>query len=129
MNRSTAVPFLLAAIVGAALWLLASLLTHRREPWDGAAYWGVVYPLSVAASAGLGYRYPQRAWRWALVVFEAQFLAMGVRNGELGNLWPLGMVMFAVLALPAMLAARVAANAGARAAAGGTADADPDAAT
>jgi len=36
----------------------------------------------------LGYRYTQNPMMLALIVFEPQFLAMVVRNGELGNLWP-----------------------------------------
>jgi hypothetical protein len=35
---------------------------------------------------------------------------MAIRNGELGGLWPLGLVLFAVLSLPGMLAAHVAAR-------------------
>lgn len=51
-----------------------------------------------------------RTWRWPLVLFEAQFIAMCLRNGELGNLWPMGMLLFAVISLPGMLAAKVAAR-------------------
>jgi hypothetical protein len=35
---------------------------------------------------------------------------MCVRTGELGNLWPLGMLLFAVVALPGALAAQVSAR-------------------
>ena len=35
---------------------------------------------------------------------------MCLRNGELGNLWPMGMLLFAVISLPGMLAAKVAAR-------------------
>jgi hypothetical protein len=110
MNPSTRAAALLATLLGVALWLLGALVTPTREPWDSRAYWVLVYPLALAACALLGYRYPERSWRWALLVFEAQFLAMCVRNGELGNLWPLGMLLFAVVALPGVVAARVAAR-------------------
>jgi hypothetical protein len=103
-------PFTVAALAGFALWTLASLLTTRREAWDAGIYWALVYPLAIAACGLLGYRYPERPWRWALLLFEAQFLAMCLRPGELGNLWPMGMVLFAVIALPGMLAARLAAG-------------------
>lgn len=39
---------------------------------------------------------------------------MCLRNGELGGLWPLGMIMFAVIALPGVLAAHIAARFGRR---------------
>jgi hypothetical protein len=118
-HRQSRLPFLLAPAMGAPLWWAAAFISGRREPWDGAAYWALAYPLSILACAYLGYRYPQRSWRWALLLFEAQFVAMCVRNGELANLWPLGMVMFAIMALPGVLAARVTArfNRGSRGAA------------
>ena len=100
----------IAAVVGVALWFVASLLTSKREPWDASVYWVLVYPLAIATCALLGYKYPERPWRWPLVLFEAQFIAMCVRNGELGGLWPLGMLLFAVVALPGILAAKVASR-------------------
>jgi hypothetical protein len=109
-SRSTINAVALAAVAGVALWLVSSLLTSKREPWDAAVYWVLVYPLAIATCALLGYKYPERTWRWPLVLFEAQFIAMCVRNGELGNLWPLGMLLFAVVALPGIVAAKVASR-------------------
>ncbi|WP_448192548.1 hypothetical protein [Azospirillum sp. sgz301742] len=91
-----------------ALWFIVSLFTGKREPWDASAYWVFAYPAAILISAFLGYSYPDRPWRWALVLFESQFLAMCLRNGELGNLWPLGMALFAAIALPCVLAAKLA---------------------
>jgi hypothetical protein len=102
-----------ACAIGGALWFAASWLTGRREPWDAPAYWAVAYPLAIGAAAVLGRRYPKRPWRWALLLFESQFLAMCLRNGELGNLWPFGVAMFAVIAVPAIAAAQLAAGRGA----------------
>jgi hypothetical protein len=110
VHRRSRLPFLLAAAIGAALWSAAALISGRPEPWDGAGYWALAYPLSILACALLGYSYPERSWRWALLLFEAQFVAMCVRNGELGNLWPLGMVLFAIVALPGVFAARLTAR-------------------
>jgi hypothetical protein len=104
------VPFLIAVVLGAALWFGISMLTGKREPWDAQAYWALAYPAAILAAALLGYFYPERPWRWAALLFASQFLAMCVRNGELGNLWPLGIAVFAVLALPAVIAARLAAR-------------------
>ena len=111
-DRSSLKAVAAAAVAGFALWLLSSLLTGQREPWDASAYWTLAYPLAVLACGVLGYRYPERPWRWALALFAGQFIAMCVRNGEVGNLWPLGMALFAVLALPGILAAEVAARIG-----------------
>lgn len=112
------VAVILAASGGFALWFMTSLLTGKREAWDGGAYWIIAYPVAIAACALLGYRFPDRPWRWALVLFVSQFLAMCVRNGELGNLWPLGMVMFAVIGLPGICVAQVAARFGRKASQG-----------
>ena len=110
--RRVIVPVAIAVVVGAALWFAASALTGKREAWDASAYWAVAYPVAIVGCAILGYFYPERPWRWAVVLFESQFLAMCVRNGELGSLWPMGMVMFAVIALPGVAAATFAARLG-----------------
>jgi hypothetical protein len=104
-NRNIFIPVTLAIVAGATLWLVSSVLTGKHEAWDAALYWSVFYPAAILISAVLGYTYPDRSWRWALILFESQALAMGIHNGELGNLWPLGMVLFAVIAFPAVIAA------------------------
>jgi len=114
-RRSAFVPSLLAIAAGVLLWSLSSLASGQREPWDATSYWLFAYPAAVAVSGGLGYGFPDRPWRWAVLLFQAQFFAMCVRNGELGNLWPLGMGLFAVIAVPAIVVARIAARHGNRA--------------
>lgn len=109
-TRQAIIPVSIAAAVGLALWLSASVLTGKREPWDASGYWAVAYPAALLACAYLGYAYPERPWRWVLVLFESQFVAMCVRNGELGNLWPFGIALFAVISLPGMAAARLASR-------------------
>lgn len=109
-NQSAVRAVAIAAVVGMALWFAASLVSGEREPWDGSFYWVFAYPLAVLACAFLGYLYPRRPWRWPLVLFAAQFVAMCLRNAELGNLWPLGMALFLILALPGVVAAKFAAR-------------------
>jgi hypothetical protein len=100
--------YAVAVAAGVALWLAASAITGRREAWDAGLYWTLFYPLSLVACALLGYRFPERPWRWALGLFFGECLAMGLRNGELGNLFPLGLVVFGVLSLPGVFVARFA---------------------
>ena len=109
-NRRVAVPVSIAIAVGITLWLASSVGTGKREAWDSSAYWAIAYPTAMLACAFLGYFFPDRPWRWAIALFEAQFVAMCLRNGELGGLWPLGMAMFAVISLPGVVAARIAAK-------------------
>lgn len=109
-SRSTTNAVTAAAFAGVALWFGTSILTGKREAWDGSTYWAITYPLAIVVCALLGYSHPERPWRWVMVLFLAQFIAMSVRNGELGNLSPLGMVLFAVLALPGIVVAKVSAG-------------------
>ena len=103
------IPYLVAALAGVALWIGASVLSGRREAWDAPIYWSVAYPAALLACALLGYLWPQKPWRWALALFLFQFVGMAIRNGELGGLWPLGLIVFAALSLPGMLVAHAAA--------------------
>lgn len=109
-RASALAAFLFAGLAGALLWTLAALASGRREAWDASLYWMLAYPLAILAGGLLGYRYPARATALALTLFEAQFLAMALRAGEIGSLWPLGLLLFAILSLPAVAAARVGAG-------------------
>ena len=102
----------LAAVAGALLWLASAAAAGRREAWDAPFYWMIGFPLSLAVCAWIGYRHPDRPWRWALLLFQAQFVAMCVRNGQIGGLAPLGMLLFALLSLPGIAAAQIAARFG-----------------
>jgi hypothetical protein len=102
-------PVALAAVAGAGLWFAASQVSGRPEPWDASSYWGTFYPLALFVCGLLGYCFPLRAWRWPGVLFASEFVAMCVRNGELGNLWPLGLGLFGVLAIPGIAASRLGA--------------------
>jgi hypothetical protein len=103
-------PYVIAVMAGMLLWFAGSELTGRREAWDSGLYWTVFYPLALAACALLGYLFPQRPHRWALALFAAQCLAMGIRNGEIGNLFPLGLIVFGVLSLPGIAVAKLGAR-------------------
>ncbi len=102
--------YVIAVAAGALLWFAGSELAGKREAWDAGIYWSLFYPLAIGTCALLGYLFPARAWRWAVTLFAAQFLAMVLRSGEVGNLAPLGLIMFGVLALPGVFAALIAAR-------------------
>jgi hypothetical protein len=102
--------FTTAIVVGVVLWIAGAGMSGQREAWDSGLYWALFYPLAIGASALMGYRFPERPWRWAVALFAAQFLAMLLRSGEIGSLAPLGLVMFGILALPAIFAASLAAR-------------------
>ena len=59
MSRSWVLPFLIAALAGAAIWALSPLLTGRAEPWDAGLYYS-----GALLAAGLlsGVAVPKPLW-------------------------------------------------------------------
>jgi hypothetical protein len=105
---------LLAAVAtGAAIWIFISTVTGRREAWDSGAYFSLGIPLACLLSFVLGVVEPARSWRWGVAPFAGQFLSLLVMEG-VGNLLPLGVIAFAVLSIPAVIAARIGAALGTR---------------
>ena len=61
------------------------------------------------ARGRLGYWAPVRPWRWGLAVMLGQAVALAIAGGDF-TLLPLGLILFAVLALPAIAIARAMAR-------------------
>lgn len=104
---SNHVPYALAVGAGAILWTIGSVISDRREAWDSGLYWMIFYPAAIAACGIHGYVFPERPWRWCIALFAAQFVTMALLSGEIGNLAPLGLVMFGILSLPAIGVAKL----------------------
>ncbi len=100
MNR-TSWAWSAAIIGGALLWLVTAGVSGRREAWDSSLYWTVAYPLGIGLAGGLGYWVPHKPWRWGLAVMLAQALALVTSGSDFGLL-PLGLIVFSILALPAV---------------------------
>jgi len=81
------------------LWLVTTTVSGRNEAWDSPLYWTVAYPLAIALAGSLGYSAPNKPWRWALAVMLVQAVALAITASGFGLL-PLGLIVFAVLALP-----------------------------
>ena len=109
-DRPANTPFLLAALAGMGLWFATSYISGSREPWDARIYWNAAYPLAIVLSGIFGFYFPLRPWRWAVTLFISQFPAMVIRNGEIGNLWSLGLMLFAVLSIPGIVVGSLAAR-------------------
>ena len=99
---------LTAAVVGVATWVYVSRVSDRREAWDSEIYFTQALPVIALVAAAVAFQVPQRPWRWAMIPFAAQALVMVVQD-PLGNLLPLGLIMFAIFggvcAIPAVIAA------------------------
>lgn len=109
MKNSLLWAYTVAIVGGAMLWLVTAAITGRREAWDSGLYWTVAYPLAIVLAGVLGYRVPERPWRWAWAILLAQAAVLAVADSDL-SLLPLGLIMFSVLALPAMAVARMTAG-------------------
>lgn len=96
-----------ALTAGVILWSAASIAAAGREPWDSALYWNAAYPAALLMAAILAVFYPARPWRWCLTLMLAQLPVM-IATGSGFNLLPLGLVLLALLSLPAMLIASLA---------------------
>lgn len=99
---------------GALLWLGTAAVSGRREAWDSPLYWSAAYPLCIALAALLAYFAPARPARWAFAIMLVQPIAMVLASSGDFGLLPLGVLLFAVLALPPFAAAKVAASVRAR---------------
>jgi hypothetical protein len=108
-HSSTVRPYGLALGAGVLLWTITAVATRRVEPWDAGAYWTTAYPLAIALAGVLGYCYPQRPWRWAVAVVFMQVPVMILRGAGFGLL-PLGVLLLAVLCVPPIVSATVAAR-------------------
>jgi peptidoglycan/LPS O-acetylase OafA/YrhL len=109
MNRSVHRLYCLAIGAGVLLWIGTALVSGRSEAWDSPLYWSITYPLCLLLAGAFAYFEPERPWRWALALMLVQPLAMLLTSGSSLSLLPLGLVMFAILALPPILIARVVA--------------------
>lgn len=99
----------IAILCGAASWVLVALASGRKEAWDSGLYFSAGIPALCLLSLVLGFLQPQRPWRWGALPFAGQFAAMLLMQGP-GSLLPLGIVVFAVLSIPAVITARIGAS-------------------
>jgi hypothetical protein len=96
---------LLCVATGIALELGVQALGGRRESWDSAAYWTIGLPIAVLVSAACGFLSRERDWLGTVVIVPSQVLTMMARNGEIGSLWPLTIVLSSILSTPFVVAA------------------------
>jgi hypothetical protein len=97
------VGFVASLATGAVLWLGTSVLAGRREAWDAPLYGAAALPAAYALLALFGYLASRAAWRWPLLLFGGELVAMLARDGAAGSLLPLGAILFALLALLGLL--------------------------
>jgi len=100
--------YLIAVASGVLIWITVSAVSGRAEAWDSGLYFSVGMPVVCIVSMVQGFFEPRRPWRWGVVPLIGQFLWMLLTQG-IGNLLPLGIVVFAVLSVPSIVAAQIGA--------------------
>ncbi|MBI5076222.1 MAG: hypothetical protein HZB62_13800 [Nitrospirae bacterium] len=105
--------YLVAITFGAAIWYFIAAASGRREAWDSGLYFTMGMPAVCLISFALGFFAPVRSWRWGIAPLFGQFIWMLLTQG-VGNLLPLGIIVFAVLSVPSVLAALFGGFLGAR---------------
>lgn len=99
-----------AAIAGGAiLWFATAGISGKTEAWDSPFYWMITYPLAIGLAGGLGYWIPEKPWRWGLTVMLVQAVVLVITGSGFGLL-PLGLILFSILAFPAIIFAHITAK-------------------
>lgn len=107
INETSA--YALAIVGGAILWLVTAAVSGKTEAWDSSLYWIAAYPLAIALAGCLAYCAPEKPWRWGLAVMLVQAVVLVVSGSDF-SLLPLGLMLFSILALPAISAATLMAK-------------------
>lgn len=106
---ATTPAYVIAIVGGVILWLATSIVSGRTEAWDSALYWVAAYPSALLLAGILGYLAPKKPWRWALTVMLVQAFVLAITASGFGLL-PLGLIVFAFLALPLIAVSHMAAG-------------------
>ncbi len=99
---------ILAAVFVASLitWLAISMAAGGGEAWDKEAYWSVGLPV-IYVLGGLA-AFVSRASAWKIALWSGLGQLAGLLLTASGlSLWPLGLMVMAVLSLPVLAAATV----------------------
>lgn len=96
-NNSYLVQAALAA-GGFAVWFVISSVYGLREAWDGPGFLPYTGSM-VALNAAAGFIQPRRVILNGLLSVALQPAAIFVKSGEIGSLFPLGLIAFLVLGL------------------------------
>jgi hypothetical protein len=95
----------LSVATGVALEMGVHLASGRREAWDSPVFWTVGLPAAALAALLIGFAARRPGWLWTVLIAPSQILTMMLRSGAIGNLWPLTLVLSAILSAPFVAAA------------------------
>ena len=99
-----AMPFVLSTVAGFAICFAITLITGKKEAWDAGLYFYAGIPIMCVIAFALGFKFPVKAWRWALGIALGQSIAMVIGGGSL-SLWPLSIIAMTIVSAPQLVAA------------------------
>lgn len=108
-SRFPRLPFAVSFFAGAAVCLLVSAISGRKEAWDSPMYFTAGIPAMCIVVFAISYRFPQRAWRWAASMAVGQSVALVLAGGS-ASLWPLAIIAMTMVSIPQFITALVAAR-------------------
>jgi hypothetical protein len=95
----TSLVFLVLLMMGFAVcWALASV-SGENEAWDTAGFWTIGLPALILAAGVAGYLVPARYPLWGIALVAGLDAQLLIGAGELGSLWPVGLLLSLLLGL------------------------------
>ena len=91
---------ILSAATGVILEIGVYMVSGRREAWDSPIFWTAGLPIAALIAFAIGFVAAGGDWLWTAIIAPSQVLTMMVRNGEIGGLWPLTLVLSSILSAP-----------------------------
>ncbi len=91
--------FAVTAAAGALVWLGISWASDRREPWDSDIFWSIGFPLMLLINCLSAFVDPHRLILRGLASVSLQPVVMMVMAGEVGSMFPLGLIVFGIFGI------------------------------
>src|SRR5262245_26495531 len=98
-----------ALLAGMLVWAAIAAASGRYEAWDSGMYFTLGIPALCFVAGALGFIEPKDSWRWGILPMAGQAGWMFATQG-VGNLWPLGLIVLGIFAIPLIVTARVGAG-------------------
>ncbi len=100
-------PLLISAAVAAGTWMGIRIWDGRTEAWDSSLYWSVGFPFMLIAVLLIAIKWPEKPWRYGLVVMATQAFVGAIPAFPNLQIWPLSLIMFFILSLPLVVTASI----------------------
>jgi hypothetical protein len=88
------------AATGVLLEIGVFMVSGRREAWDSPVFWTAGLPIAALIAFAVGFLAAGSDWLWTAIIAPSQVLTMMARSGQMGNLWPLTLVLSSILSAP-----------------------------